>query len=228
MKLNLSLGEIRRYRKKDKLLRSKVIKNPVQALGMDLPFLIVTSISLQAAAAISIELFFVHMGTVISALILCRFLPKWVRPLAYVAVSTIIMLLVTAYLIRVFPVVTDILGMYVYLMAVNGMTFAAAMSVEKEQKIYPVIANAFKGAAGFVVAMFVISMLREYFGSGSLWGTQIPHLLRMDGLLVPFFGFILVGFLLAGTRLLGKKVSALSVLENARREAVFKVVDVDS
>jgi len=199
----------------------------VQSLGLDLPFLIVTSISLQAAAAISIELFFIHMGTVISAIFLCRVLPGWTRPLAYVLISTLIMLATSVLLSGLFPVVTDKLGMYIYLMAVNGMTFAAAMNVEKNDKIYLVVANAFKGAVGFIIAMFVISLFREYFGSGALWGRPIPHIMRIDGLLSPFFGFILLGFLLAGTRLLNKRLIAITVIERARREALFKTFDAE-
>ena len=197
----------------------------MRTLGLDLPFLIVTSISLQAAAAISIELFFIHMGTVLCALALCRFLPKWTRPIAYVTVATLIMLIVSVFLNRHFPVITDTLGMYIYLMAVNGMTFSMAMSVEKEDKLYPVLCRALKGAVGFVLAMFLISLVREYFGSGSLWGNPVPHLLRMDGLLVPFFGFLLVGFLLAGARFLNKKLLAFVLVEHARSEAVFRVVE---
>ena len=222
MSLKIQPGTARRYRKKHKLLGSKALSNPVRALGLDLPFLIVTSISLQAAAAMSIELFIIHMGTVMAALALCRILPKWTRPLVYLTVSTVIMLLVSTMLARVFPVVTDKLGMYIYLMAVNGMTFTTAMAVEKQDKIYPVLSRAFKGAIGFTIAMFITSLLREYMGNGSLWGVAVPHLIRMDGLLVPFFGFILVGFLLAGVRIVNKRLLAFSINESSRADAVFE------
>ena len=222
MKLKTRPGPARRFRKRHKILGAKALSDPVRHLGLDLPFLIVTSISLQAAAAISTELFVIHMGTVLAAIILCRILPKWMRPLVYLAVSTTIMLLVSTLLSRVFPVVTDTLGMYIYLMAVNGMTFTTAMSIEKRDRIYPVLAGALKGAVAFAVAMFVTSLLREYFGSGSLWGLLVPHLIRIDGMLVPFFGFILVGFLLAGMRLANKKLLAFAIDEDARTEAVFE------
>ena len=221
MKLKIRPGPARRFRKRHKLLGTKALSDPVRHLGLDLPFLIVTSISLQAAAAISIELLAIHMGTVLAAIMLCRILPKWTRPLAYLAVSTTIMLLISIALSRIFPVVTDTLGMYIYLMAVNGMTFTAAMSIERKDKIYPVLAGALKGVVGFAVAMFLTSLLREYFGSGSLWGVTVPHLIRIDGMLVPFFGFILVGFLMAGARIVNKRLLAFAINEEARIEAVY-------
>ena len=221
MKLRTKPGPARRFRRRHKLLGAKALGDPVRHLGLDLPFLIVTSISLQAAAVISIELAVIHIGTVLAAILLCRFLPRWSRPLAYLGVSTTIMLFISVFLSRVFPVVTDTLGMYIYLMAVNGMTFTTAMSIEKKDRIYPVLVGALKGIVGFALAMFLTSLLREYFGSGSLWGVSVPHVIRIDRVLVPFFGFILVGFLLAGSRLVSKKLLAFAIDEDARSEGVL-------
>jgi len=206
-------------------LGSRVAKNPIQALGLDLPFLIVTTIGLRAAAAISIEFFFIHMGTIIAALILCRFLPKWSRPIVYVTISTAIMLLANGLITRLFPQQAGALGMYIYLLAVNAMTLGTALKVERTDKIYKLVVKGFKGALGFAAAMFIISLFREYMATGSLWGIAVPHIMRLDGLLVPFFGFILVGFLLAGTRFFGKSLMALAISEDARRESDFKIVD---
>ena len=226
MKLNLKPSEIKRYRKKHKLLSSQVWKNPVGRLGLDLPFLVVTSISLQAAATISIEMAMIHLGTVIAAIALCRVIPRWSRALVYPAVSTLIMLGAGRILGSLFPVVTEMMGMYIYLMAVNSMTFAGAMAVEREDKIYPVMARAVKCVAGFVVCMFAVSLVREYLGSGAVWGRGVPHIISMDGLFVPFFGFILLGFLLAGGRLLSKVMQRAALVEQARRDAVYEVSDV--
>ena len=225
MKLSLRPSEIKRHRKKHRLLSSRIWKNPVGNLGQDLPFLVVTSISLQAAATISTQMAMIHFGTVITAIILCRFLPKWSRTLVYPTVSTMIMLVAGRWLGGVFPMVTEMMGMYIYLMAVNSMTFAAAMSIEPSDKIYPVAARAIKSVAGFVVAMFAVSLVREYMGSGTAWGRTMPHLISLDGAHVPFFGFILLGFLLAGTRLVSKVVQVAALNEQARRDAVFEVDD---
>ena len=221
MKLNLQPSEIKRYRKKHRLPGSQVWKNPVGALGLALPFLVVTSISLQAAATISIQMAMIHFGTVITAIALCRFLPRWSRPLVYPAVSTLIMMGAARWLGGLFPMVTEMMGMFIYLMAVNSMTFAAAVSIERRDKIYPVVARAAKCVAGFAVAMFAVSLVREYLGSGSAWGRSLPHLISLDGVHVPFFGFILLGFLLAGARLTGKAVQGAALNEQSRRDAVY-------
>ena len=225
--LSMKPSEIKRHRKKHRLLCSPVLKNPVQSLGLDLAFLVVASISLQAAVVMSTQMALVHLGTVIAAMIFCRHLPHWVRPIAYVAVATLITLGSSAVVRRMMPVTTDMLGMYVYLVAVNGMTFFYATKIKPQDKIYPVLAGALKGLVGFVCLMFAVSLLREYLGLGALWGRTLPFLIASDGLLVPFFGFIALGFVLAGLRLIGKKGQALSIEEQARREAVFKIVDIE-
>jgi len=227
MKLNLKPGEIKRYRKKHGLLSSRVWKNPVSTLGLDIAFLVVTSISLQAAAMIAIEMAFIHFGTVIAAIALCRVIPRWSRPLVYPAVSTLIMLGAGTLLSDIFPLVSEIIGMYVYLMAVNSMTFAAAMSVERDDKIYRVMGRAFTCVAGFAITMFALSLLREYFGWGAVWGNAAPHLISMAGLLSPFFGFILLGFLLAGVRTVSKVAAGAAIKEQASRAAAYRQMSVD-
>ena len=223
MKLNLRPSEIKRYRRRHKLLGSTVWKNPVGALGLDLPFLVVTSISLQAAATISIEMAMIHFGTVISAIFLCRVLPRWSRPIVYPLISTLIMLGAGRLLGGIFPMVSEMMGMYIYLMAVNSMTFAAATSITSRDKICPVAVRALKCICIFVVCMFTVSLVREYFGSGTVWGRSVPHLISLDGAHVPFFGFILLGFLLAGARAAGKALQGAGLVEQARRrDAVYE------
>jgi len=176
---------------------------------MDLPFLVVTSMSLQAAVIISTEMAMIHFGTVLCAILFCRFLPRWSRALVYPAIATLIMLGAELWLGGLFPMATGMVGMFIYLMAVNSMTFAAAMSVEPEDRIYPVVVRAIKSICGFVVCMFAVSLVREYLWLGSVWGRGLPHIITFDGAHMPFFGFILLGFLLAGGRVVGKVVQAV-------------------
>ncbi len=66
--------------------------------------------------------------------------------------------------------------------------------------------------------MFGVSFLREYFGNGTLWGIKVPSFVKMEGLRFPFFGFIMVGFLLAMYRFLNKKLATFVILEKARKQ----------
>jgi Na+-transporting NADH:ubiquinone oxidoreductase subunit NqrD len=217
---------VKRLRKKQKQrpLAALLDKNPVLATGLNLPFLIVTSVSLRAAAAMSLELLLIHMGTVIAALVTAKRLRGLARPMVLVAVSTLIMTFARILVIGLFQGVGDTLGMYLYLMAVNGMTLAQCAAIDGDSKIYPAVTGAFMNVAGFAVVIFAVSFLREYFASGSLWGYPVPTHLKLPGVTVPFFGFILTGFLMAGARLLNKCLISRAVKERERREKRLSVI----
>lgn len=221
----MQLSKVKRFRKKQRQrpLAALLEKNPVLVLGLDLPFIIVTSVSLKAAAAMSLELFIIHMGTVVAALATCRFLKDWMRPLANVAVSTLIMAFSRILVVALFRGATDSLGMYLYLMAVNGMTIVQCAAITGESKIYPVISSAFMNTLGFAAAMFAAALFREYFGFGTFWGIPVVGPFRLSGMAAPFFGFILAGFLLAGTRFLNKRLLAHAIKEREHREKRFPV-----
>jgi Na+-transporting NADH:ubiquinone oxidoreductase subunit NqrD len=126
-----------------------------------------------------------------------------------------------------YPAIVDSLGIYIYLMAVNGLTLTQTRALEDKAKPLPVLRKAISNVLGFSAIMFLLSLFREYWGSGTLWGVPVPAPVQLPGVLVPFFGFILVGFLLAATNLINKKLLGLAIRESALREARFTVVDED-
>ena len=173
----------------------------------------------------SLGLLFVHMGTMAAALITSRLLDNWARPMVHVAVSTIIMAFSRILIIDLFRGVDVVLGMFIYLLAVNGMTIVQSIAVTKKSQIYPVLSGAFMSVLGFSFVMFFVAAIREYFGSGTLWGIPMPSPGRLPGMTLPFFGFIMMGFLLAGTKLINKKMFALAVIKRQRREERFIAVE---
>lgn len=223
----MELSKVRRYRKRHKLIAALFSQSPVLMIGLNLPFLIATSVSLRAAAALSLELLVVHMGTMVVALLAARHCPRGVRPIVNVAASTLLMVVARLWLIAFFRGVVDSLGIYIYLMAVNGMTLTQSNSLAQDAPPLPVLRGAFLNVVGFSVLMFFLSFFREYLGSGTLWGNPVAVFLRLPGVLVPFFGFIMVGFLLAGTKVLNKKLLGLALRERALREARFSVIEDD-
>ena len=220
----MKLSKVRRYRKRHRLIAALFARNPVLVVGLNLPFLIATSVGLRAAAALSLELLLVHLGTMVAALIAARFCPRSVRPVVCVVVSTLLMVAARLWLISLFRGIVDSLGMYIYLMAVNGMTLAQTAEVTADSHPAPVLGRAFLNVLAFSVVMFLFSLFRELAGNGTLWGIAVSVPLRLSGVTVPFFGFILAGFFLAGANVLNKQLLALALRERALREARFSVV----
>lgn len=220
----MELSRVKRYRRRHRHIAALFSRNPALILGLGLPFFIATTVSLRAAAVLSIELLVVHMGTMLVALATRRVRMSWVRPMINTAVSTLLMVAVRLWLISLFRGIVDVLGMYIYLMAVNGMTVVHSNTLDRRAKPGPVLARAFLNVLGFSAVLFLVSLFREYFGAGTLWGNAVPVPLRMSGILLPFFGFLLAGFLIAGARFLNKRLLALALREQARKDARFSVV----
>jgi len=201
--------------------------SPAVMIGLCLPFLIATSVSLRAAATLSLELLAVHLGSTGIALLASYYCPRRYRLLVTVATSTLVMVGMRLLLMALYPAIVDSLGIYIYLMAVNGLTLTQTRALEDKAKPLPVLRKAISNVLGFSAIMFLLSLFREYWGSGTLWGVPVPAPVQLPGVLVSFFGFILVGFLLAATNLINKKLLGLAIRESALREARFTVVDED-
>jgi hypothetical protein len=59
--------------------------------------------------------------------------------------------------------------------------------------------NAFVGALCFVLVVFLVSIIREFIGSGSFLGKPVSDF-KIPGALFPFFGYFIVAFIGAGIK----------------------------
>lgn len=217
----MQLSTVRKYRKRYKLFDTLLAKNPVLVQGLDLPFVIAAAFTLKNAVGISIMIFIIHIGTMLAAMLTVRYLPRRVRPVINVAVSTLLMLIGRAWVSQLFPNIINSVGMYVYLTSVNGMTIYSSNAVSKNAKLGSVFSTACLSALAFSMIMVLVSLVREYFGNGTLWGLSIPSPVALSGISMRFFGFIFVGFMLAAAKYFNKKLLAFRVLDAARKDAAY-------
>ena len=94
----------------------------------------------------------------------------------------------------IFVDATNALGMYVYLMAVNGLTLYQSLSLTPRSRVLPVLKTELLHVAFFTLTMIIVSFVREYLGSGAIFGIPVPMPYKLSGLAMPFSGFILLGF----------------------------------
>lgn len=203
------------------MLDSIFIRNPGLILGFDLPFLIATSTSLKNAAAMSIEMMGIHLVTMAVSVIFARKLPLWLRSVITTVVAAGMMMLTRELLFYMFKDITNSLGMYIYLLAVNGLTLFQSLSLTSRSKLVPVMKKEAFHVLAFILTIFTLSFLREYFGYGTLWGIEVAVKYRLDGLAIPFMGFIMMGFLLAFIRFFNHKLLGMLIEESYRRESMY-------
>ena len=159
------------------LIKDGIIdKNPifVQLLAL-CPLLAVTTSAINA----------VTMGLATTAVMICansaisilrKVIPGEIRIAASVIIIagfvTILQLLLDAYAP---PEITAALGIFIPLIAVNCILFSRTESFASKNKLFPSIVDAFSMGLGFTLGLFVVGVIREFLGSGSIFGYELLH-----------------------------------------------------
>ncbi len=214
--MKVSTGK--RYKITHRTLNAIFISNPALVLGFDLPFLIATSTSLKNAVALTIEMLGIHLVTMMVSVVFARKLPLWVRSIITTFVAAGMMMLLREVIMIMFTDIANSLGMYLYLLAVNGLTLFQSLSLTPRSRLLPVLKTEMFHLLAFVLTLFTLSFLREYFGNGTLWGIAMTNQYKLSGLAIPFMGFIMLGFLIAIVRFFNHKLLGFAIDESYRRE----------
>ncbi len=170
-------------------------ENPVfrLVLGACPIIAVTTSVANGIGMGMAATLVLLGSNLVISAL--RNFIPNKVRIPAYMVVIstfvTIIQLLMQAFI----PSLYEALGIFLPLIVVNCIILARAESFAGKNAVVPSIVDGIGMGIGFTVALVMIAVIREFFGTGSIMGVQL-----MGAAFEPVLLFILApgGFLVFG------------------------------
>ncbi len=158
-----------------KILKNGILdENPtfVQVIGM-CPTLAVTTSAING----------IGMGLSTMAVLVCsnmaislirKLVPDQIRIPAYVVVIasfvTIVQMLLKAFL----PDLNNSLGLYIPLIVVNCIILARAEAFASKNGVIASMFDGFGMGLGFTFALGAIGIVREFLGSGSFFGMEIP------------------------------------------------------
>jgi len=177
--------------------QSVVDKNSALVLLLGLCPLLMMSSSLltglvSGAAAM---LVLVLSGVVIS--LLGRVIPNGIKDVSYMVITAFFVAICELLLFAFLPSLRTALGIYLPLITVSGLAFAAAERAD----------NATVGAAalgglslglGYFAVIFIMSFIRELFGNGTLFGFRIiPEEYAIRLITTPFGALFLFGIFVA-------------------------------
>jgi len=151
-------------------------KNPVLVQVLALcPLLAVTTSATNA----------ITMGLSTTAVMICassaislirKLMPSEIRIATSVVVVagfvTILQLLLEAYAPQN---VSEALGIYIPLITVNCIVFARVEAFASKNKILPSMVDALGMGLGFTLGLFIVGVIREFLGSGSIFGYELIH-----------------------------------------------------
>lgn len=183
-------------------------ENPVLCLVLGTcPTLAVTTAATNAIGmGVAATIVLVCSNAVISAM--RKIIPDKVRIPAYITIIagfvTIVQMLVKAYA----PSIDESLGIYLPLIVVNCIILGRAEMYASKNSVLPSILDGLGMGIGFTAALLAMGMIREFLGTGCLFGIPVTAGL-MDPIIIfilPPGGFFVFGMLIAlANKLTGSK-----------------------
>lgn len=214
----LKLTNLRRHRDTMAMTRGVFAENPVLFGGLALPLVVAATTSLKNGVALSFGMLLSMVPAMWVACVFGPQIPKMAR-IPACAVTAMAAIQVAALFIRYLsPSIFDSMGIYFPLLAVNSLMIARATEYAPRVKPQYALLDGAMQSLGFAVVAIPLSLFRELFGYGTVWGNPVSVPFSSGGVLLPFFGFIAVGLLSAFFRWLDRLLKQL-VIARENREA---------
>lgn len=197
-------------------------KNPVtvQLLGMCSTLAITTSLFNGLGMGLSVTVILICSNVMISAL--RKVIPPQIRIAAYIVIIagfvTVVDLLLQAFL----PGLSENLGVFIPLIVVNCIILGRAEAFASKNGVLASALDGLCQGIGYTVALVIMCVIRELLGSGTFGGgilcggegvRIIPEGYPAMLLVMPVGGFLTLGFVIAGSQWLMKR------LEKRKKEA---------
>ena len=194
-------------------------KNPVtvQLLGMCSTLAITTSLFNGIGMGLAVTIITICSNVLISAL--RKVIPNQIRIAAYITIIagfvTIVDLLLQAFI----PALSASLGVFIPLIVVNCMGLGRAEAFASKNGVLASAVDGLCQGIGYTVALVITCVIRELLGSGTFGGGLlnggegiriIPEGVPAMQMVMPVGGFLVLGFVIAGSQWL------MTYLENKK------------
>lgn len=192
-------------------------QNPIFRLALSLcPALAVTSTALNGLAmGLSVLFVITANNTVVS--IFRHYINPVVRVPVFITIIATLVTVVQLTLAAYFPDLSKALGIYLALVVVFAIILARAEVFAIKNGVIPSFFDGLGMGTGFAGAMVLIGVIRELFGTGSVFGLQVFGAWYNPALIVilPPGGFLVIGLLIGIFNLMEES-------QNRRREQKSK------
>ena len=196
-------------------------KNPVlvQLLGMCSTLAITTSLFNGLGMGVAVTIILICSNVMISAL--RKVIPSQIRIAAYIVIIagfvTMVDLLLQAYI----PALSQSLGVFIPLIVVNCIILGRAEAFASKNGVLASAVDGLCQGIGYTVALVIVCIIRELLGAGTFGGGLlnggegiriIPEGYPAMQMVMPVGGFLVLGFVIAGSQFLMRK------LENRKKD----------
>ena len=199
-------------------------KNPVtvQLLGMCSTLAITTSLFNGLGMGAAVTVITICSNILISAL--RKVIPSQVRIAAYITIIAGFVTVVDLCLQAFLPALAESLGVFIPLIIVNCMVLGRAEAFASKNGVLASAVDGLCQGIGYTVALVVVCIIRELLGNGTFGGgllnggegiRLIPEGFPAMQLVMPVGGFLVLGFVIAGSQFLMRYLD----VKNKKKEA---------
>ena len=190
-------------------------KNPVtvQLLGMCSVLAITTSLFNGIGMGLSVTVILTCSNIMISAL--RKVIPPQIRIAAYIVIIAAFVTVVDLVLKAFIPDLSASLGVFIPLIVVNCIILGRAEGFASKNGVLASAIDGICQGIGYTVALCIMCIIRELLGSGTFGGgilnggegiRIIPAQFPAMQMVMPVGGFLTLGFVIAGSQWLMKKL----------------------
>ena len=202
-------------------------KNPVtvQLLGMCSTLAITTSLFNGIGMGLAVTIITICSNILISAL--RKVIPNQVRIAAYITIIAGFVTIVDLFLQAYIPALASSLGVFIPLIVVNCMVLGRAEAFASKNGVLASAVDGLCQGIGYTIALVVVCVIRELLGNGTFGGGLlgpggagiqiIPQPFPAMQMVMPVGGFLVLGFVLAGSDKLMKYLEKRSKKKEAAK-----------
>ena len=199
-------------------------KNPVlvQLLGMCSTLAITTSLFNGIGMGLAVTAILICSNILISAL--RNFIPNQIRIAAYITIIAGFVTIVDLALQAFIPALSASLGVFIPLIVVNCIVLGRAEAFASKNGVLASAVDGLTQGIGYTVALIITCVIRELLGKGTFGGgilnggegiRLIPAQFPAMQMVMPVGGFLVLGFVIAGSQKLMKHLE----MKNKKKEA---------
>lgn len=182
-------------------------ENPVfrQLLGMCPTLAVTGTVITGMAMALATTFVLILSSLVVSSI--KKLIPSQVRIATYIVVIASFVTIADQFLKAYFYSISEALGPYVPLIVVNCIILGRQEAFSSKNSVGRSLIDALGMSSGFVLALFVLSTIRELLGAGTFLGYQVmgPWFKPWIIMILPAGAFITLGILLGIALLIESK-----------------------
>ncbi len=198
---------------KKQFMEGLLTKNPVlvQLLGMCSTLAITTSLFNGLGMGVSVTIILICSNVLISAL--RKVIPNQIRIAAYITIIAGFVTVVDLCLQAFLPDLAESLGVFIPLIVVNCIVLGRAEAFASKNGVAASALDGLFQGMGYTCALVIICVIRELLGSGTFGGGLLnggegirilPEGVPAMQLVMPVGGFLVLGFVIAGSQWLMK------------------------